>query len=80
MEIKNQSERPVLNHAISLITEYLGKYSADIYRNFYADKKDEMIIESVGELLKEVVGEKKSTQLMESRFGNINPNQNEKKS
>lgn len=43
-----------------LISENLGEVAASSYRKFYNDKPDKLVIESVSELLTEVLGENKA--------------------
>lgn len=63
--------RQVSARAIALITEYLGGYSAEMYEKFYAGKDDLIILQSVSELLAEVVGTKKAEELVKENFKNI---------
>lgn len=65
---------PTGQKALELIGEYLGKYTADIYRSFYLDKDDQLIMSSANELLVEVVGNNKAIELMAEKFGaSFNP-------
>lgn len=62
---------PVGQKALALVSEYLGQYTADIYQNFYRGKDDQIILDSVNELLEEVVGENKTGQLMTDKFAEL---------
>lgn len=46
----------LLNESIKIIEENFGKYTADIYKNFYSDKSTEEIYISIQELLTEAIG------------------------
>lgn len=48
------------DQAIRLISENLGEVTAKSYVEFYKDKSDDVVRESVLELLTEVIGEKKA--------------------
>lgn len=65
---------PVCQKALILISEYLGKYTSDIYQNFYQDKDDQIILASVSELLEEVVGASKASQLIVDHVGDLKNN------
>jgi hypothetical protein len=71
IKFKNAELSPVAQKALVLIGEYLGQYTADIYQNFYQEKEDQVILESVNELLEEVVGVSKTSQLMADKFGGL---------
>ncbi len=57
MEVKNS----IREKALHLISKYFGTTAEDLYRKFYEDKSDEVIIDSVEELLIEYLGEKKAS-------------------
>lgn len=52
--------------ATKLIAENLGDVAAKAYKNFYADKPDDLILQSIEELLTEVLGESKSKEKMKT--------------
>ncbi len=45
-----------LKVALVLIEETLGSSTADLYSQFYADKTEDLILKSLGQLLEEAVG------------------------
>ena len=52
--------RELQNKAVKLIETHFGSASAKMYENFYQDKDDKTILESVTELLSELVGTAKA--------------------
>jgi hypothetical protein len=54
----------VSEQAVALLEKYAGHYFAQTYASFYRDQPDEVIRESVREVLTELVGERKANELV----------------
>jgi len=54
----------VKDQALRLISENLGEVTAKSYAEFYKDKDDVTIKESVNELLTEVIGDRKASEVI----------------
>ena len=54
------------DQAIRLISENLGAVAAKSYGEFYKDKSDDVVKESVLELLTEIIGAKKAQEKIQS--------------
>lgn len=54
----------LINWAVKLISDNLGSSTAESYKEFYKGKGDDVIRESVNELLTEILGEKKAREKM----------------
>ena len=54
------------DQAVGLISENLGATTAKSYVEFYKDKSDDVVKESVLELLTEVIGAKKAQEKIQS--------------
>jgi hypothetical protein len=54
--------------AVQLIRDYLGDVTAESYASFYANEDDQVIIDSIRELLKEYIGEERVEEVM-IRYG-----------
>lgn len=54
------SEKIIIEAALKIIRDNLGDYTANLYKDFYADKEVPTIIDSVSQLMEEIVGEQNS--------------------
>jgi len=54
------SDSMIKQKALAALTTYLGDSTARLYRQFYADKSDDVILISVRELLTEYIGDEKA--------------------
>jgi hypothetical protein len=54
---KKEINIKLVEKAVSLIEGAMGSQTANLYRNFYADKTTDVVLESVRELLVESLGE-----------------------
>ena len=54
------------NQAVWLIESHYGSETAGMYREFYKDKDDKTVIESVTELLVELLGRVKADELIKN--------------
>ncbi len=58
----------VRSKAIEIIRDYLGVVTAKSYASFYATEDDDVIVESIRELLTEYIGEERVEEVM-TRYG-----------
>lgn len=56
--MSEQDDEIVIEKACEIISSNLGKMTADYYREFYRNKSPDIILNSLGELLVELVGPK----------------------
>ncbi len=61
----------VLNEALQIISDNLGDYTANLYKNFYKDKELIIIIDSVSQLIEEVLGERNAEKIIQKLKTNI---------
>ena len=54
--------------AVVLISWALGDTTAKLYKEFYMDKSKEEVVDSVGELLTESLGEQKAKEKLNALF------------
>lgn len=59
------SQNETMEKALQLISDNLGDYTANLYRDFYKDKDRDTIIKSAEELLNEMLGESNTQELIE---------------
>jgi hypothetical protein len=53
--------------AMVVIKDYMGETTAQLYAKFYADKKEEQILDSLKELLREYLGDDKAKTIIISK-------------
>lgn len=50
--------------AVLIIKEYLGESTAQLYNDFYANKEESIILDSIKELLAEFLGDEPAKQII----------------
>ena len=68
MDIQAKDRENFIKDASALIGRYLGTHTAEMYQNFYREKKEDVILASLRALLSELVGENKAKLEFEKLF------------
>lgn len=58
----------IREESVKILQDYLGLETAKMYGDFYRDKPKEIVLESISELLSELVGTKKAQSIIANQI------------